>query len=246
VPTVPRTTLREARSTLVPDPAGPHGPLPPILLGLTVVSGMVDGFSYLVLGHVFVANMTGNVVFLAFSLAGAGGFSKLASLLALVSFVTGAATGGRLAHRVTSHRGRLLLAASTFQGTLVLAGWVVSRLVDLPAHGGSRWALIVVLGLAMGSQNAVVRRLGVPDLTTTVQTMTITGMAADSRIAGGTTSRAGRRLLSVLALFLGALAGAALVGQGHADLALLIGVAVLGTVVAVLLPQRRSTLAWTE
>ena len=37
------------------------------LLGLTAVTGVVDAASYLGLGHVFTANMTGNVVFLAFA-----------------------------------------------------------------------------------------------------------------------------------------------------------------------------------
>jgi uncharacterized membrane protein YoaK (UPF0700 family) len=39
-----------------------HGPLHVFLVCLTVVTGLVDAFSYLSLGHVFVANMTGNVV----------------------------------------------------------------------------------------------------------------------------------------------------------------------------------------
>ena len=51
-----------------------------MLVVLTVVTGLVDAFSYLVLGHVFVANMTGNVVFLAFALVGAKGFSIAGSL----------------------------------------------------------------------------------------------------------------------------------------------------------------------
>ena len=68
------TTVTDAWHTLVPPAGDRHGPLP-LLLVLTVVTGLVDAFSYLVLGHVFVANMTGNVVFLAFALAGAKGFS---------------------------------------------------------------------------------------------------------------------------------------------------------------------------
>src|SRR3984957_14157950 len=48
---------------------GADGPLPPLLLMMTFVTGLVDAFAYLVLGHVFVANMTGNVVFLGFALA---------------------------------------------------------------------------------------------------------------------------------------------------------------------------------
>jgi len=51
-----------------------HGPLPALLLVLTAVTGLVDAISYLQLGHVFVANMTGNVIFLGFAAAGAAGF----------------------------------------------------------------------------------------------------------------------------------------------------------------------------
>ena len=83
------TFFTEVRQTLVPRGEVKHGPLPPLLVAMTLVTGLVDAFSYLVLGHVFVANMTGNVVFLAFALAGASGFSILASLVALCSFVLG-------------------------------------------------------------------------------------------------------------------------------------------------------------
>jgi uncharacterized membrane protein YoaK (UPF0700 family) len=72
-----------------------HGPLPALLVCLTVVTGLVDAFSYLRLGHVFVANMTGNVVFLGFALAGVGEISVVASLLAVLAFALGATVGGR-------------------------------------------------------------------------------------------------------------------------------------------------------
>jgi uncharacterized membrane protein YoaK (UPF0700 family) len=97
------TFLTEARQTLVPGDEVKHGPLPPLLVALTLVTGLVDAFSYLVLGHVFVANMTGNVVFLAFALAGVPGFSILASLVALASFVLGALGRGLLASRLGQH-----------------------------------------------------------------------------------------------------------------------------------------------
>jgi Protein of unknown function (DUF1275) len=54
--------LDDLKGVLVPGRTRSHGPLPPLLLSLTFVTGLVDAFSYLVLGHVFVANMTGNVV----------------------------------------------------------------------------------------------------------------------------------------------------------------------------------------
>src|SRR5437899_12775912 len=117
--------LRDAWRTIVPSAEDPHGPLSPLLLGLTVVTGLVDAFSYLVLGHVFVANMTGNVVFLGFALAGASGFSISASLVALGAFGLGAVTGGRLATHVGAHRGRLLAFATTLEALLVAASVIL-------------------------------------------------------------------------------------------------------------------------
>ena len=93
------TFLTEVRETLAPSRSAPFGPLPPLLVVMTVVTGLVDAFSYLVLGHVFVANMTGNVVFLGFAVAGAKGFSIAASLVALVSFGVGSVVGGRVVAR---------------------------------------------------------------------------------------------------------------------------------------------------
>jgi hypothetical protein len=95
------TFFTEVRQTLVPRGEVKHGPLPPLLVAMTLVTGLVDAFSYLVLGHVFVANMTGNIVFLAFALAGASGFSIPASLVALGSFVLGSFGGGLLGSRLT-------------------------------------------------------------------------------------------------------------------------------------------------
>jgi uncharacterized membrane protein YoaK (UPF0700 family) len=239
-----RTTLHQIRSIVAPPLTGPHGPLPPLLLVLTVVTGLVDAFSYLALGRVFVANMTGNVVFVAFSLAGATGFSLPASVLALLAFVAGAVAGGRLYGLAAAHRARLLLGATFAQLALVLVSLGLSETVSLPADGASRAVLVVLLGLAMGSQNAVVRRLAVPDLTTTVLTMTLTGVAADSRLAGGGDSRAGRRLLSALAMFAGALAGAALIVHGHPTAPLPIVAGLLAVVAAGLVPHRHSTRPW--
>lgn len=66
----------------------------------------------------------------------------------------------------------------------------------------------------MGLRNATVRRLAVPDLTTTVLTLTLTGIAADSALAGGRNPRLGRRLAAVLSIFVGSAIGAALVARG--------------------------------
>ncbi|WP_225850804.1 YoaK family protein [Streptomyces sp. HPF1205] len=212
--------LSDAARTLVPARADRDGPLPPLMLVLTVVTGLVDAVSYLTLGHVFVANMTGNVVFLGFALAGAQGLSALASVVAMTAFLCGALAGGRLGTRFAGHRGHLLRMSTGAQTLLVAGAVVVAAVADGRVGPGVRYTLIVLLGLGMGLQNAAVRRLGVPDLTTTVLTLTLTGLAADSGPAGGAAPRPGRRILSVLAMFLGALAGAGLVLHGRLVLAL--------------------------
>ncbi len=194
-----------------------NGPLPRLLLLLTVVTGLVDAFSYLVLGHVFVANMTGNVIFLGFALAGAPGFSTAASLVALASFFAGASAGGVADRRLTGRRDRLLAASATVQTVLLgvavaLAAGRHGHLAD-PVHYG----LIVALGLSMGLQNAAARKLAVPDLTTTVLTLTITGVAADAASRVARASSVTRRVASVAAMFTGGLVGAALVL--HAEIA---------------------------
>lgn len=185
-----------------------HGPLPALLLMLSVVTGLVDAVSYLALGHVFVANMTGNVVLLGFALGGAPGLSAPASLAALAAFLLGALGGGRIATRLGAHRGRHLRAAAACGAPLLLIAFVVAAVVGQPVGHGARYALIVPMGLAMGLQNATARRLAVPDLTTTVLTQTLTGVAADSRLAGGPGGHPARRLAAIAAIFLGALVGA--------------------------------------
>ncbi len=187
------------------DAGRAHGPLPVLLVGLTVVTGLVDAFSYLSLGHVFVANMTGNVVFLGFGLAGVGGIAIVASLVAVLAFSLGAFAGGRWALRRAPHRGHLLSAATATQAALVAGAAVVAQTAGV---GGSaaRLTLIGLLAVAMGGQNAVARRLAVPDLTTTVLTMTVTGLVAD---ATSWAMRA-RRLVPIAAMLCGALAGGAL------------------------------------
>src|SRR5690348_14062092 len=156
----------QIRQMIIPGRGGEYGPLPPLLVALTVVTGLVDAFSYLVLGHVFVANMTGNVVFLGFALAGAAGFSIPASLSALGALSVGALAGGRLGTYLRAHRGHLLTVASVVEASLVGGSVAVTATAGNPWGHGTRYVLIVLLGLAMGVQNAVARKLAVPDLTT--------------------------------------------------------------------------------
>ena len=61
------------------------------------------------------------------------------------------------------------------------------------------------------AMTAVVRKLGVPDLTTTVRTLTIAGLAADSSLAGGNNLRWQRRCAAIVAMLGGAATGALMV-----------------------------------
>ena len=204
-----------------------HGPLPALLFVLTVVTGLVDAVSYLKLGHVFVANMTGNVVFLGFAVADAQDFSIAASLVAIAAFLAGALAGGRLGSILGQHRGRLL--ATTTYIKIALVGAALGLSMTAPDIDGSlaRYGLIVLLALTMGLQNAIARRLGVPDLTTTVLTLTLTGLAADSPLAGGKNLHPGRRIMATLTMFLGAAMGALLIFKVGVSAALALALALL-------------------
>jgi uncharacterized membrane protein YoaK (UPF0700 family) len=180
-----------------------HGPLPLLLLLLTTATGVIDAVSILGLGRVFVANMTGNIVFVGFALAGAPGFSLSGSVAALIGFLVGASAGGALVARFGDHRGHLLRNVTVIEALLVaitLAFTVVDAGAVLVAV-----AAAALLAVAMGMQNTAARKLAVPDLTTTVLTMTLTGIGADLRRAGVVTGV--RRVLAVLTMFVGAFVG---------------------------------------
>jgi uncharacterized membrane protein YoaK (UPF0700 family) len=235
---------REAVQTLRPPPGDRHGPLVPMMVALTFVTGVVDAASYLELGHVFVANMTGNVVFLGFALAGASGLSAASSLIALGSFLLGALAGGWLGARTAEHRGHVLRAAGTAQVTLLAIALVVALTAGEPFPTDARYALIVPMALAMGVQNAAAQRLAVPELTTTVLTKTLTGLVSEAGVAGGGGSKLGRRTIAVAAMLLGALAGGLLVLHVAVAAALaLAGAIVLAVGVAVHVLSRPNA-AW--
>ena len=217
----------DTRQTVAPRRGAKDGLLPPLLVALTAVTGLVDAFSYLVLGHVFVANMTGNVVFFAFALAGVHGFSATASVAAIGCFALGALIVGRIGRSMAARRELLLGVTAGIQVVLVAEAVTMTALTSSPMPVGLRYALIVTLSLTMGAQNTTARKLAVPDLTTTVLTLTITGIAADSPIAGATGAHAARRLISVAAMFGGALAGALLVLRVHIVYPLVIALVIL-------------------
>jgi uncharacterized membrane protein YoaK (UPF0700 family) len=201
---------QEIAETLTPRSGSKEGVLPPLMILLTITTGIVDAVAYLKLGHVFVANMTGNVVFLGFAAAGATGLSVAGSLLAIACFLPGGIAAGRLASRLADEPLRQLRIATAMEVVLCAAATAVTVVAHDALGAGSRYTLIALLALAMGVQNATARKLAVADLTTTVLTLTLTGIAADSRLGGGSGAKTARRVLSVAAMLLGALIGAVL------------------------------------
>ncbi|MET9381560.1 YoaK family protein [Streptomyces sp. NPDC002928] len=210
------------------DPEARGLPLVAVLLILTVVSGLIDAVAYLGLGQVFTANMTGNIVVLGFAAAGAPGFSVPHTATSLVSFVAGAVAGGRVARRVgdCSRRTWTRLTLAT-EAVLVGAAAVVA--FAAPGTVGTTYTLIALTAFAMGMRNAAVRKLDVSALTTTtVLTMTLTGLAADSRTAGGSGRGAPRRGAAVVAMAAGALLGAWLVLHHGLSVPLLVAAVMTG------------------
>ena len=215
-----------------PDPVSPY-----ILLGMTATTGIVDAVSLLALGHVFTANMTGNVVFLGFALAGSPGFSIPRSSMALMAFLLGAAAGGRLATHMSSRPAPDWTSrAFCIDGLLLISAALASLTLRSPGDENSipLFGVIGLTALAMGFRNATTRKLGVPDLTTTVLTLTITGLAADSFLAGGTNPRWRRRIASVLLMFSGAALGSLMVKRSVVEALCVCGIASVACAFAVL------------
>ncbi|WP_158861851.1 YoaK family protein [Leifsonia sp. AG29] len=181
-----------------------------LMLALTFSTGIVDAVGYLGLDKVFAGNMTGNVVILGMALVGAEHLPWVGPLLALFAFMAGAVVGGRTLRR--EHEGWNSRTSWSF--TAVAAALFVLTVVALIAGGvpPKPWELVITMLLAasMGFQAAVARHLAVKDVTTVVVTSTITGLAADSWLAGGRGQPWRRRAAAVVLIALGALTGAAL------------------------------------
>jgi Protein of unknown function (DUF1275) len=144
----------------------------------------------------------------------------------------------------------MLTVASTMEAILVGCATILAVVSASSGigigRGPAEYGLIVLLGLAMGLQNATACHLTVPDLTTIVLTLMITGIAADSRPAGGAGSKLGRRGLAVLAMFLGAVVGSLLVVGGDASISLVLAFVVLGIVAGTAAMVSRANPSWAH
>ena len=178
------------------------------LLLLTFATGLVDAISVLVLGHVFVANMTGNVIFLGFWFVPHSGVDMTAAVVAFVSFLAGTVLGGRFARHLEHDTRRWVTVALAVECVVLVALSILAGAGVLDYHDNTKLILIAGLAMAFGSQNATARQFGIQELSTTVLTSTIVGIGVDSRLAGGTGQREKLRYSVVLTMCAGAVVGA--------------------------------------
>ncbi len=204
-----------------------------LMLALTFSTGVIDAIGYLGLDRVFTGNMTGNVVILGMALIGADNLPVVGPSIALACFMLGAVIAGRTLRPEAAGWSRRTTALLAAVGVTMTAVAVVLFL-HAP-HAGDPVTLTITgaLAVAMGIQAATARHLAVKDVTTVVVTSTLTGLAADSRLGGGSGTHTGRRLGAVVLILAGATVGAALLhvhpGLGVLLTALLtLGVAVAG------------------
>jgi uncharacterized membrane protein YoaK (UPF0700 family) len=197
---------------------------------LTFVTGLVDAGSYVAMGHVFTANMTGNIVFLGFAFGGVPGLSIGRSATALGFFLTGGLLAGKLDSLLGERRRNIWLAAAFGIETLLLFGAVTVTVYFEPRGGKlistALYGIIALTALGMGMRNGTVRRLAVPELTTTVLTLTVAALAFDFSLTPGSNPRWRRRISSILMMFSGAFVGVQLLRR---SLALLLGVSAVLT-----------------
>jgi uncharacterized membrane protein YoaK (UPF0700 family) len=220
------------------------GPLPGMLVALTVLAGVVDAASILALGGVFVATVTGNIVFIGLGIAGARQFAVVTCLLAIGGFIVGALVGGRACRIGRQHRGRVtrdVLHVKVLLASVVTVIAVVSGdNLDRPL----RDAVVVLLAMSMGAQLALIRYLKVPDLMTVVLTLTITG-ALTERGLGWSHPAMLRRFAAVIAFAVGAISGGVLVLYVSVGAALALGLAIIVGVTVAAHLAASSTADWT-
>jgi uncharacterized membrane protein YoaK (UPF0700 family) len=178
------------------------------LLLLTFATGLVDAISVLVLGHVFVANMTGNVIFLGFWFVPHSGVDMTAAVVAFVSFLAGTVIGGRFIRHLEHDTRRWVTVSLAVECVVLVALSILAGAGVLRYHDNTKLFLLAGLAVAFGSQNATARQFGIQELSTTVLTSTIVGIGVDSRLAGGTGQREKLRYGVVLTMCAGAVVGA--------------------------------------
>lgn len=178
------------------------------LLLLTFATGLADSISILALGHVFVANMTGNVIFLGFWLAPRTTIDLTAVAVALPTFICTTIVSGRLARYFGPRTRTWITTVLTVEIVLLLVLAVLAGTGVLRYQAASKLVMIGMLAVTFGLQHSSARQFGIQELSTTVLTSTIVSFGLDSRLAGGTGERQRLRIGVVATMCAGAFFGA--------------------------------------
>ncbi|TRW81743.1 DUF1275 domain-containing protein [Mycolicibacterium sp. 018/SC-01/001] len=201
------------------------------MVALTFVTGVVDAVGYLGLDRVFTGNMTGNIVILGMGVTGADGLPVLGPAIALAGFTVAAWIAG-LALRATSPGWESRVTVLLSIGGIVLSGLAIAAVIDERPGPTGQVLMATATAAVMGQQAMVARALAVRDMTTVVVTSTLTSLAGETWTQGATGALFNRRLAAIAVIFLGALAGAALLTV-HLAVPLAVAAAVTFLVVAV-------------
>jgi uncharacterized membrane protein YoaK (UPF0700 family) len=178
------------------------------LLLLTFATGLADSLSILVLGHVFVANMTGNVIFLGFWLAPRTSIDLTAVAVALPTFVTTTILSGRLSRHFGIRTRPWITTVLATEIVLLVTLSILAGTGVLHYHDNTKLIIIGVLAVTFGLQHSSARQFGIKELSTTVLTSTIVSLGMDSRLSGGTGERQKLRFTVVFTMCAGAFLGA--------------------------------------
>jgi uncharacterized membrane protein YoaK (UPF0700 family) len=187
-----------------------------LLVALTFSSGAIDAISFIALGKLFTAFMTGNLVFLGLRAAGEPGPDVLTVAVSLAVFAAGVFASTRIVgaskgSSVWPHEVTLALGVAAISQAAFLAGWIASS--GQPSTGVTV-LLVGLSALAMGMQSGAVLSLGVRGVFTTAATATVMFLAGD--LAAESSARERVRLAGVVAaLFAGAVAGGLLLEHAH-------------------------------
>src|SRR5258708_25282212 len=216
-----------------------------LLNALTISSGAVDAISFLALGKVFSAFMTGNIAFLGLRVAGASAPGGVAIVVSMAAFAVGVYLSTRIVRPskgsgVWPQRVTVALGVSLIAHAVFLAVWFASNgqpITDV-AH-----VLLGLWALAMGMQSAAVRTLHVDGVFTTAAPATIIFLVGDITNWSATVTER-RRLAGVLvSLLVGATAGGLLLVHAHIYapvLPFVITVAVVATAATLLRERHKS------
>src|SRR3981081_3079651 len=189
-----------------------------LLNALTVSSGAVDAISFLALGKVFSAFMTGNIAFFGLRVAGASHAPGVVAIFASMAvFAVGVYLSTRIV-KLTESSGlwpqsvTVALGLSLIAHTIFLAVWFASNgqpSIEVAHVLLGSWAL------AMGMQSAAVRTLHVDGVFTTAATATIIFLVGDITNWSATVAERRRFAGVLVSLFVGATAGGLLLVHAH-------------------------------